>query len=472
MISHAILDNMLYLPRRDLSEQQIGYLKNNLSISNKFNADEVLLLFDDTKKDYFGVPMYYWKHHDSNIAQKIIDRRIEGTEIKFSMKSTPLVDQARILTQFKASLKDGVTGFILNAPPGWGKTRTIAELIQIIGRNALVVVPTKDLVGQWVERILEHTTLKEEDIGIFSDGKANYSKEKKITIGLVHTLALERFHKYSKDFGVVCFDEVHMSVPPRTFAPVAQMYSPKYRIGASATLKRDDWFDAAFTHHVEQVRLKGDATTNRMGATVYLVDYPKSSGNIPAYALGDKIKTRATAISLFAKNRERTHCLAAMAAQSQKSGRRTCVISDRTSILVDLYNILKDNHGYDSSELGYFCSSLTSSEGVAIRSGPKSERVKTLAEAKIILSTYGLMSTGVDLKDLAVIILATPQSKVTQTKGRVERVCDGKKSPLVFDFLDSYYQSAKLWLTKRVKEYQASEMEIKKVSYRAFMKGK
>lgn len=175
------------------------------------------------------------------------------------------------------------------------------EMLHIIGKNSLIVVPKSDLVDQWVDRILQHTNLKKEDIGIFNAGRTNYTKEKRISVGLVHTLALSRYHKYSKDFGAVAFDEVHLSVPPKTFAPVAQMYSPKYRIGASATLQRDDGFDKAFHYHVEQLRLVGDASTNRMSATAYAVDYSKSSGNIPEYAAHDPIKARATAISLFAK---------------------------------------------------------------------------------------------------------------------------------------------------------------------------
>ena len=468
-LSHIIVSNMVFLPKKEISDRQIAHLKSQLTIYNRFNTEDVLTLFDDTHGDYFGVPLYFYKDL-TLLSHSIVDKRVVGRPCNFEMIHKPYSDQERILSQFSKAVDDGITGVILNAPPGWGKTRTLIECIQRLGTNALIVVPKSDLVTQWIDRILEHTTLKKDQIGWFNEGKTNYTSDKVISVGLVHTLALQRFHKYAKEFGVVGFDEVHMSVPPKTFAPVAQMYSPKYRLGASATLKRDDGFDKAFNYHVEQVRLVGDASTNRMPATIYRVDYPKSSGGIPPYALNDPIKTRATAISLFAQNKERTFFIAKAIEQSIKSGRRTCVISDRTSILLDLYTILVNTLGVSPTDVGYFCSSLTDVNGRKVRSVSKTETARTVDTAKVILSTYGLMSTGTDIKDLATIILATPQSKVTQTKGRVERVCVGKKDPVVMDIVDSYYAPARLWADKRFKEYQESLMTVKKFHYTQFMK--
>lgn len=469
-LSHVVVENMVYLPTEEMSEMAVLNLKEKLAIRNRYNYDDVLILYDDTQIGYFGVPLYYWKNLDI-VAHKIIDRRISGHKVSFSMTTTPKPDQARILGLFQESLSKGETGLVVNAPPGWGKTRTIIEMLQILGERALVVVPKSDLVDQWVQRIVDHTSLSVPEIGIFSGGTAKYyPKRSKISIGLVHTLALERFHKYAKEFGVVAFDEVHMSVPPKTFAPVAKLFAPKYRIGASATLDRSDGWEKAFEYNIEQVRLVGDASTNRIPATVYMVDFNKSSGPLPSWVAGDKIKTRAVLISKFAENRERTNFIAQAAKRSEKSGRRTCIISDRTSILVDVYNILTNQLGYEKEEVGFYCSSLTSITGAQIRTVKKSEQAYTAKHAKIILSTYGLMSTGTDIPDMATIILATPQSKVTQTKGRVERIFDGKKSPVVMDIVDSFYEPARTWSIKRHKEYAEAEMQIKKFNYVSFLK--
>lgn len=469
-LSHIILENMAYLPRNELGDMGIFRLKTELTIPNKFNPENTLILFDDSRKDYFGIPLYYWKTFQ-HVTDKVIDKRTHGKHIRFTMNTTPRSDQARVLTEFKEAITSGNTGFIVNAPPGWGKTRTLIEMIQMVGERALVVVPKSDLVEQWVERICEHTSMAATDIGIFSGGKAQYNPKKKITVGLVHTLALERFHQYRNDFGMIAFDEVHISVPPKTFSPVAQMYSAKYRIGASATLKRDDGWDKAFTYHVEQVKMVGDASTNRMSAEAYLINYPESSGILPHWVMHDKIKLRASLISLLAQNDKRNHFLASAAHASCASGRRTCVISDRTSILLDIYNILVKEMGYSPEDVGFYCSSLSSQAGVQLRTVTKKEQKKTAEKAKIILSTYGLMSTGTDIPDLAAILLATPQSKVTQTKGRVERVFSGKKQPVVMDVVDTYYEASQNWINKRLKEYKEAGMLIKNFHYSKFMGG-
>lgn len=467
-LSHIILENMAYLPRQELGDMGIFRLKTELTIPNRFNPDNTLILFDDSRKDYFGVPLYYWKslYH---LTDKVIDNRTAGKKIRFTMSSTPKPDQARVLGEFQTALDNGNTGFIVNAPPGWGKTRTLIEMIQMIGERALVVVPKSDLVEQWVDRICEHTSMAATDIGIFTKGQAQYSHRKKITVGLVHTLALDRFHQYKDEFGVIAFDEVHISVPPKTFSPVAQLYSAKYRIGASATLSRDDGWDKAFSYHVEQVKLIGDAGTNRMKAEVYLINYPESSGVLPHWVMKDKIKLRASLISLLSQNDRRNHFLATTAHKSCASGRRTCVISDRTAILVDIYRILTTEMGYSKDDVGFYCSSLSSQAGVQLRTVSKKEQQKTAESAKIILSTYGLMSTGTDIPDLAAILLATPQSKVTQTKGRVERIFSGKKQPVVMDVIDTYYEASGNWSRKRIKEYHESDMVLKNFHYSQFM---
>ena len=467
-LSHIILENMAYLPKKELGDMGIFRLKNDLTIPNRFKPEDSLILFDDSRGDYFGIPLYFWKTM-SHITDKIIDNRISGKPIKFTMTTTPKPDQARILGEFQKAVAQGNTGFIVNAPPGWGKTRTLIEMIQMLGEKALVVVPKSDLVEQWVARICDHTSMAATEIGIFNGGKAQYNPKKKITIGLVHTLALDRFHQYKNDFGVVAFDEVHISVPPKTFSPVAQLYSPKYRIGASATLKRDDGWDAAFEYNVEQIRLVGDAGTNRMKAEVYLIDYPESSGVLPHWVLNDKIKLRASLISMLSQNDRRTHFLAKATHKSCASGRRTCVISDRTAILLDIYNILTKEMGYSQDDVGFYCSSISSQAGVQIRTVGKKEQQKTAERAKIILSTYGLMSTGTDIPDLATILLATPQSKVTQTKGRVERVFSGKLQPVVMDVMDTFYEASGNWSRKRIKEYKDADMVLKKFHYSKFM---
>ena len=60
-LSHIIVSNMVFLPKKEISDRQIAHLKSQLTIYNRFNTDDVLTLFDDTHGDYFGVPLYFYK---------------------------------------------------------------------------------------------------------------------------------------------------------------------------------------------------------------------------------------------------------------------------------------------------------------------------------------------------------------------------------------------------------------------------
>jgi superfamily II DNA or RNA helicase len=60
-------------------------------------------------------------------------------------------------------------------------------------------------------------------------------------------------------------------------------------------------------------------------------------------------------------------------------------------------------------------------------------------ELKAVLTTYGLFSTGVDIKTLEVVYMCTPKRSarlVIQTIGRLKRKSDGKEKALVVDFVD------------------------------------
>jgi superfamily II DNA or RNA helicase len=60
-------------------------------------------------------------------------------------------------------------------------------------------------------------------------------------------------------------------------------------------------------------------------------------------------------------------------------------------------------------------------------------------ETRIIISTYGLFSTGIDISTLEVMLLGSPiksETKLKQSLGRLMRKGHKGKSPAVIDFLD------------------------------------
>ena len=335
-------------------------------------------------------------------------------------------------------------------------TVCLIKMLADLGRTALVVVPRSNLVKQWVSRLLEHTSLKRRDIGVVVSGKASW-EGKKVVVGLVHSLALDRYGEdFKKAFGVIVFDEVDRSVPPTTFAPVVTMFPAKYRIGASAVTKRQDGMEVVFKKHVGQMILKG-ADKNRMKPGVYMHEFAGDSGFV--YPGSPKLNRRGMLLSKLSKNVARNLLIVRYIKALYTSGRRVLILSDRTAQLIQLRLMCSKKYEIPLSEMGYYTRSLDLGGGKK-KHIPVDYRQRVASDCKVIFATYGLCALGTDIPDLAGLVYATPQSNTTQSKGRIERLIEGKETPIIVDIVDSNYKDAVGWARNRERQYKAESLKI------------
>jgi len=328
-------------------------------------------------------------------------------------------------------------------------TVTVLKMLQWIGRTALILVPRSNLVKQWIERALQHTNLKRNEIGYVVGNKWNW-RNKKLVVGLVHSLALDRIGKeFRKSFGVLVADEVDHSVPPATFAPVINLFPTKYRIGASAEMKRFDGMHAVFEKHFGQVRLVGVAGEDEvMIPKVVSVEFRRNEERL--YAGLGTMQRRGVILSRLAKDPVRNRALAKYVGMLYRSGRRTVVLSDRVAHLQELAALVARTEGIPRAEMGFYHG------GVEDRA-----RHRVAIACNVIFATYQMFALGTDIQDLAGLVYATPQSSVVQSKGRIERVHGDKKCPVVVDFVDTAYPDTVRWAKKRLAQYRKDGMSIR-----------
>jgi superfamily II DNA or RNA helicase len=364
--------------------------------------------------------------------------------------------QLTALSQFLAILNKRGTGIFLEAPPGSGKTVMGINFLQAVGRTALVVVPKSDLIHQWVARFIEHSTLTRDDIAIAENGSIEEGwQNKKIVVGLVHTLALNRFGEdFRCHFGAVLFDEADSSVPPPTFAPVAGMFPARIRIAMTASPTRSDGLHSVFEKHIGQFHIRVDKGKT-MKPTTLVLDYSKSSGFIPPTIAA--MNRRGMLISRLSENYDRNLLIAEYTVKCYKANRPTLVISDRKEQLKTIRQILIERHKIPIGEIGYYVRSL---DGKTLR---KKYKDQVAGECKIILGTYGMIKRGTDIQRLSVLILATPQSDLRQTGGRIERFMEDKKQPIIIDIVDTHYKDCTRWAYMRSKHYRSLGMNIKNI---------
>jgi superfamily II DNA or RNA helicase len=457
MFSKAIIHTHVFVPVDELGPDRIGRLREKLTVVSRYDRSEFPTFLETPTM--FGIPLYYTTRW-TDLAREISDTRLDGSKIKYDFLSEMRPGQIPVLKMFKKQLDSGVTGFVVDAPPGFGKTVVMIKMIQMIGRSAIVVVPRSNLVEQWVSRIAQHTSLKRSEIGIVNGKEVNWEK-KRIVVGLVHSLAarLNDNRRFRENFGIAVFDEVDRSVPPATFSPVLCMFPARYRIGASATVTRKDGLHLINEYHIGQTLIRG-GDHGRMNPKVLVIDYPESSGYV--HPGSTKINRRGMLLSRLSTNQDRNRILCKYIHLISESDRRVLVLSDRTQQLVDLRRMLILDFGYDLDTVGFYCDTVP--EGKTKRKVRPSELRHSAHVCKVVLATYGKAGIGTDIADLAGLVYATPQSDVRQTQGRIERLLEGKSQPVVVDIVDSYYDDAVGWSRSRLRYYQGKTLKMKQIT--------
>lgn len=123
---------------------------------------------------------------------------------------------------------------VIVLPTGAGKTFVALKGIEALNCSTLVVVPTLDLVDQWRENITE---FMKGDIKI-----GEYTGRKKtleaITIS-TYDSAYINVENLGNKFKLLIFDEVH-HLPSEGYRHIAEMCASPYRMGLTATYKRED----------------------------------------------------------------------------------------------------------------------------------------------------------------------------------------------------------------------------------------
>jgi DNA excision repair protein ERCC-3 len=137
-------------------------------------------------------------------------------------------------------------------PCGAGKTMVGMAVIEQMQCNTLILSPNTVAVRQWIDELLDKTTLTEDQIGEYS----GHRKEiRPVTISTYQTMTyrkrgtkkrglpmIEEFPHFElfnkRDWGLIIYDEVHL-LPAPVFRITAELQARR-RLGLTATLVRED----------------------------------------------------------------------------------------------------------------------------------------------------------------------------------------------------------------------------------------
>jgi len=354
------------------------------------------------------------------LRYQIEDRRRSLPEVDFNFNGTLKPYQQQAATDIR-SREFGV----LQAFTGSGKTVMALAIIAERRQPALIIVHSKELLNQWIERIEQFLNIPRAEIGVIGNSKNRIGD--KITVGIINSIYPIAV-KIKNFFGHIIVDECH-HCPSRTFTEAVSAFDSRYMLGLSATpFRRDELTKLIGWHLGRKVVVKqSDLTENDIILNVEVVT--RETDFISYY---DASEEYSRMLSELTEDKSRNRLIVGDIIKEVSNGGGVClVLSDRKSHCETIKTMLLDT-GIDADVL---TGATGNSERAAI--------VERLAagKVKVLIATGQLIGEGFDAKLLQTLFLATPTKfpgRLIQYLGRVMRPAPGKDKATVYDYIDKH----------------------------------
>ena len=339
---------------------------------------------------------------------------------------------------------------ILQSAAGSGKTQMGIALIAKLGKRALWLTHTKDLLLQSKDRAKQY--MGEALLGTITEGKVNIGHG--ITFATVQTMCNLDLAQYKNMWDVIIVDECHRVAGTPTavsqFSKVLNSLSARHKYGLSATVHRSDGLiQATFALLGDVVYTVPTEVVADKIMKVGINPIPTGIGLSRASLNTDGTLNYAKLIGYLTESEERNKLIVeCITADRDKPA---LILSDRLGHLETLMSMLPADMREDAVMVS---GKMTTKKG-------KAEREQAIAdmrtgEKRYLFATYSLAKEGLDVPRLERLYMATPQKDyavITQAIGRIARTSKGKADPVVYDFVDDIQYLVKAY-KKRCTTYR------------------
>ena len=345
---------------------------------------------------------------------------------------------------------------ILQSPCGSGKTQMGIALAARIGRKTLWLTHTADLLNQSYDRARQY--YPEETLGKITGGRVQIGSH--MTFAIVQTLSKLDLEKYKYEWDVIIVDECHrVSGTPsgmKMFYRVMSRLAASYKYGLSATVHRSDGLikstfailgdiqykvpDEAVAEKIMQVEILRRDTGIMTSRSCLDTDGTMVYSKLMEYLTGNIARCQIIAEDLV-KNQNHSNL----------------ILSDRLDHLHLLQNMLPEELKKDSAMI----------DGRMTSKKAKADRIQALEDMKagkkhFLFASFSLAKEGLDIPRLDRLYLATPKKDyavVTQSIGRIARMCEGKEQPVCYDYVDQIGFCENQW-KRRKTSYRKARCRI------------
>jgi len=447
------ISDWAWLPLEEFSTQKLVRLKDRLTVHPRKTSvhqdvpPEPIELFK-VKDDLIGVPRSFFVQQNklSEREHEVIVETSSGRPVDLKFKGELKEDQKQCLACVLNDRGSGSFGGIVQAKPGWGKTVAGLAVWSAFNTSAIVLVQKQFLVDQWIERIGEF--MPGARVGRIQQDKCEYGEDFDISVGMLQTI-VSRADSYPEDlwhaFGLQLTDETHRVGAP-TWSQVVPSFTAGYRLGLSATPRRKDGADDVFLQHIGPIifRSKVNMVTPRV-RRIFTGFVAVKTRTFELDKMSKQIQ-----IQHICKSPDRNRLIVKEIGGAVGAGRKVMVLSERRKHL----ELLKEK--FDAGKKAECVTDF-------YVGGMKQEELDEAAKADVLFCTYQMTKEALDIPALDTVFLTTPVSDVEQAVGRIMRVYEGKKQPIITDFIDeSLSRFAKLWNTRRLFYVKEGMFEAKK----------
>lgn len=359
--------------------------------------------------------------------------------------------------------RDAVTALIrktygiLKSPAGSGKTQTALAYIQAVGKKALWLCHTADLLHQSKERA--ELYMPKSLMGTITEGKVNIGTG--ITFATVQTMCNVDLPRYRNEWDVIVVDEAHRVSQSATsvsrYQKVLNNLAARHKIGLTATPERSDGLIRAtfaligeIVHEVPDEAVKGKI----MPVTVMPV---QTESVITDDCLNvDGTICYTGLINHLCSDPERTRLIASCI--QENAGHSCLILSYRISHLEAIRDALPEEMRRESALI---TGKMTSKADKAYRQ----QAIEDMREnrLKYLFASYSLAKEGLDIPRLDRLFLASPvkfSAVVIQSVGRIARTFLGKQTPVCYDFVDGQIGFCQKMFRERKKRYRKLDAKI------------
>jgi superfamily II DNA or RNA helicase len=339
------------------------------------------------------------------------------------------------------AIEDALTnkGRLLISPTASGKSLIIYSIIRHYlekqNKKVLIVTPTTSLVEQMNGDFADYSEYDESyDAGetnhLIYSGKEKQT-EKRVVISTWQSIFKKNAQWFSK-FGMVIVDEAHTATAKSLASMMGKCKEAEYRIGTTGTIKKD-----SKANKLQLEGLFGPAyyvtTTNKLIEKGKLSQF-KIEFIILKYNEKDRIankkKKYQEEVDFLVQNEKRNKFISNLALDQE--GNTVVLFQFVEKHGKPLYEMIK-REAHEKRKV-FFVSGETD-----VKTREEIRHITEKEKNAIIVASFGVMSTGTNIRNLHNVIFASPSKssiKVLQSIGRVLRLSDDGVGARLYDLAD------------------------------------